>query len=808
MDKIMTQNIEQRTVNAVKQYETASGTIDKFAHADDVVNTPVGARKTFPKISKEWEENAAALTKDWKEERDALSIKSKPVLPWTAGETQTDLNQQRRFTDGHTYLPKTAPALMGAEPDDNWIAYTADKSDVLSDVFGSKPVDLTAGLVITPSNNQYPKLSAFNAIYELADNSVNYIVKSFIQSVDNSVVITLSDNSVVTAYPVAALAKTPYLRSIGQLDGWGGLARDIDVTDNLINACAESTYVKFPKNGMFYLRGMKLKSGLTIDLNGSTLIRPRTETTPGMFEITDFVSDFNLINGFTNDGYREKGLKKEPRHTIYIHAGGKLSDSTIKNVTFIDSHTGIHGQNASGSNEICAENVLITGCKALGSDSKSSYPAITSFALAYFTTCDKVVVDKCYGRNIESLVLFDQSYADAKIVGKNNVIQNCIADHLYDTALYSYGRGTKILNNTVIKAGKDAIKVLTTKGSDSGLNIITGNIVIGTGGYHKKDGTTCITIGGRGNIIKNNVCDVSDISDNAADGWAIIAIDSDNSINENKIIIADNLNKKYNGILIKNTSVTTEKVISNFGVNDNSIIGKNAIGIGIVMTDGYRASGFTISGNTIKTGRLGIYIPESNAVATPPLMSLISSNKFHGLHADATLVGVWGYSCCVLSNNSFTGLRRRDLNSSSVLLGDGNMSDMAMSPSPDGDIPHFICQKMGTYVDDMPSSGTFFKGQIVSNGTSGRLCTQSGTFGTLNNTVCNGLANTNILTLNDVSNIYASHVLVIDSVIYSVIDVNVDTNVITVNKNLSIDLVNIVVHYSAPIFSEQSPFYA
>ncbi|EOV9305365.1 hypothetical protein ACN5WT_004671 [Vibrio parahaemolyticus] len=51
----MTQNIEQRTEVAVKKYEGASDTVDRIANTDSTVATPIGPRKSFPKLSREIE---------------------------------------------------------------------------------------------------------------------------------------------------------------------------------------------------------------------------------------------------------------------------------------------------------------------------------------------------------------------------------------------------------------------------------------------------------------------------------------------------------------------------------------------------------------------------------------------------------------------------------------------------------------------------------------------------------------------------------------------------------------------------------
>ncbi|MFZ6039781.1 hypothetical protein ACOV11_04640 [Vibrio natriegens] len=208
----MTQNIEQRTLAATATMEGAAKAVDEIANTDKDVSTPVGTRKSFPKISREWDEKAtelkttwendsATLRQDWQNERNELSTKALGVKPWESGVSETNINQQRRWDDGHTYLPKTVPVEMDAAgPNDDWIPYTADKSDTLNDVFGRKPVDLIAGVVLTPNaRKHYPKLNALGKIWELNDGDQSLTVSSFTETSDEYLIITLDDNSQIVA---------------------------------------------------------------------------------------------------------------------------------------------------------------------------------------------------------------------------------------------------------------------------------------------------------------------------------------------------------------------------------------------------------------------------------------------------------------------------------------------------------------------------------------------------------------------------------------------------------------------------------
>ncbi|EGR2774169.1 exo-alpha-sialidase [Vibrio parahaemolyticus] len=188
----MTQNIEQRTNVAVTKYEGAANKVEEIASKDKDVLTNDGVRKSFPKISREWNEesnrlqtewknDSTVIREDWQNERNELSTKALGVKPWESGQSEGNINQQRRWTDNHTYLPKSVPVLMDlAGPNDDWIPYTADKSDTLKDVFGRKPVDLYSGLVITPDASfRYPKLSAYGKLWELKKSNLEITVNTF-----------------------------------------------------------------------------------------------------------------------------------------------------------------------------------------------------------------------------------------------------------------------------------------------------------------------------------------------------------------------------------------------------------------------------------------------------------------------------------------------------------------------------------------------------------------------------------------------------------------------------------------------------
>lgn len=94
----MTQNIEQRTANAVKSYEQASNIASRFAEADETIQTPSGPRKSLPKVSREAEDDfAVQRSKHDKSFQERWAI-SQQAIPWSANSVISDSLQ--RYTVG------------------------------------------------------------------------------------------------------------------------------------------------------------------------------------------------------------------------------------------------------------------------------------------------------------------------------------------------------------------------------------------------------------------------------------------------------------------------------------------------------------------------------------------------------------------------------------------------------------------------------------------------------------------------------------------------------------------------------------
>ncbi|MDW1981953.1 hypothetical protein [Vibrio sp. Vb0304] len=364
----MTQNIEERTQVAVTRYEGAAKSVDEIAHKDTDVVTPVGSRKSFPKISREWDEkstelktqwenDSATLREDWHNERNELSIKALGVKPWESGVTETNINQQRRWTDNHTYLPKSVPVVMDVNgPNEDWIAFTADKSGILSDIYGRKPIDLIEGLVIVPNTNeQYPKLFAFGKVWDLSDGSEQITIKSFVETSDGHLLITLIDDSQVVA-DSAIGATRPWVEKQAKIKAESTLtprplpdrfAHEIDVRDFGAHDLALNNLEAFQKafdkareldkpvvaKGHFALRNGLLKLYTSADFSGATFYFDNAA-----IEALDSREDGEYIRVLTEVDF-SKALMKEGRGSLRGIVPDAILDDYVNSYVRISSQT-------------------------------------------------------------------------------------------------------------------------------------------------------------------------------------------------------------------------------------------------------------------------------------------------------------------------------------------------------------------------------------------------------------------------------------------------------------------------------------
>lgn len=86
----MTQNIEQRTLAATNTMESAAKSVDEIAHQDKVVETPVGPRKSIPRLARELEEDNVRRENDFQQRFS----QSQYALDWSSGIEVTDQFQR------------------------------------------------------------------------------------------------------------------------------------------------------------------------------------------------------------------------------------------------------------------------------------------------------------------------------------------------------------------------------------------------------------------------------------------------------------------------------------------------------------------------------------------------------------------------------------------------------------------------------------------------------------------------------------------------------------------------------------------
>ncbi|HCE4802534.1 TPA: hypothetical protein NKV34_004495 [Vibrio parahaemolyticus] len=86
----MTQNIEQRTEQAVVKYEAASNIVDLLGNTDSEVMTPAGERESFPRLSRLFRsEHNLAQNDRWQDFQDRFSVAQQTVA-WQPGMTISD----------------------------------------------------------------------------------------------------------------------------------------------------------------------------------------------------------------------------------------------------------------------------------------------------------------------------------------------------------------------------------------------------------------------------------------------------------------------------------------------------------------------------------------------------------------------------------------------------------------------------------------------------------------------------------------------------------------------------------------------
>ena len=279
----------------------------------------------------------------------------------------------------------------------------------LEEIYGVPVFELRVGMTISPVNNQYPKLKAFNAIYELAGNSVSYTVKSFVQSMDGDCVITLSDDTLLVAKKVDAASRNwvkteakilakgtthertlseRFADSVNVLDE--GAVGDLFIARLTTIAQSVGTTERYifndnpTDNTAAILRAIDKAQGKTLNFESK-----------GYF--CQFADDAFLlrlksnmtING--NNAVIKCSTNSMPNYDIVSLLD--VHDITINDLTVIgdtDTHTGTTGEGGMGFAFRQAKNITLNNCKAFNCWGDGFYTRADTT-----DTCENIVFNQC-----------------------------------------------------------------------------------------------------------------------------------------------------------------------------------------------------------------------------------------------------------------------------------------------------------------------------------------------------------------------------------------------------------------------------
>ena len=345
----MTQNIEQRTAVAVKKYEGAAAVVGDLSNTDSTVDTPVGQRESFPKLSRKHKEDRDR--REVEHQTDQVTRQndfqtrfsaSQQPLPWQAGLPISDpLQRYYVGTQGNQdykeYLadPEKLPFTTGSSiaediANKHWLENGVPSLLVVEKInkvetgmaTGSrKPVagtldEYNSGTIAIDGHdslrvNDYPKAGA-SSLFMMRTPPLTAVIKSL--DIQNRVVEFVED---IPASEIAAHGskQAPYF--IGWRNFQNLRAEDYDNQQKAINAC--------PKGGSVELANETLTESIIIDkpihVNG--------------------YGQSNPIYGRSNDLCLKMGVPDTPMFLLRPQDGGASGDYfpgqyAIIGVTFSD----------------------------------------------------------------------------------------------------------------------------------------------------------------------------------------------------------------------------------------------------------------------------------------------------------------------------------------------------------------------------------------------------------------------------------------------------------------------------------------
>ncbi|HHK8657582.1 TPA: hypothetical protein ACQYF6_000089 [Vibrio parahaemolyticus] len=265
----MTKNIEERTLAATSTMEVSAKTFDELAHADKVVHTPVGTRRSMPLLSREFQQDnqrreveyqaSERVRQDEFQGRFALS---QQAIAWEAGLTVSDSLQRYSVglvgTDSYKEFlpaPTKLPFETGVSFDDDlvngyWLENGVPNLDRVQKIADQQAVMMTlksaflrgrvadfnaGGLTILNENAiqvmDYPKAGDLR-FFEFRTQPQ---VGSKCVSLDmNQLKAQFSDGTNTYLLPLNAV-KTEY-----SFSEFGGLCNGIDPDDDALDAAINS----------------------------------------------------------------------------------------------------------------------------------------------------------------------------------------------------------------------------------------------------------------------------------------------------------------------------------------------------------------------------------------------------------------------------------------------------------------------------------------------------------------------------------------------------------------------------------------
>lgn len=309
----MTQNIEQRTLAATNTMEAAAKSVDEIAHTDKDVLTPVGPRKSFPKISREWDGNfSSQLNKQTNEFQGRFSL-SQQSLPWQSGITISDALQRyhtgeqgsegyKEFLPNPVMLPFDTATTLAEDinqgrwlengvPSKQWaeskVANALEKSLGSNTRIWPKDRDLAIGDTIPSPQEVADGLPITHVIVDGNAYAMSPIASGIVSEINaNSAKVGGTNVSLFNS--VTKSSDIPFVTSFG--------ASEFDVGTGNDEAFKKSlelfNEINIPPNVTLRTFGLNIPSNARLTLGGGSFLAPAADNV----NVVNFAGDFAYAN--------------------------------------------------------------------------------------------------------------------------------------------------------------------------------------------------------------------------------------------------------------------------------------------------------------------------------------------------------------------------------------------------------------------------------------------------------------------------------------------------------------------------------